>query len=78
MVVGIAFFDACADHEGNRPKELSPSRPNFPWYSFPNVVTPEVMVQWNDKLAWLRERIVHIPAEINWDWMEEVGLSDAL
>lgn len=36
------------------------------------------MVQCNEKLAWLKERKVHIPAEINWSLMEEVGLSEAL
>ncbi|CAH1428868.1 unnamed protein product [Lactuca virosa] len=54
------------------------SHPDLPWYTFPNVVAPKVMIQWNEKLAWLKERKVHMPAEINWNWMEEVGLSEAI
>ncbi|CAH1450007.1 unnamed protein product [Lactuca virosa] len=54
------------------------ARPNFPWYTFPNVVTPGLMAQWNGRLAWLRERRVHVPQEINWTWMVEVGLSKAI
>lgn len=52
--------------------------PDFPWYSFPNVVAPEIMVQWNEKLAYFKERKVYIPVKINWHWMEEVCLSEAL
>ncbi|CAH1423750.1 unnamed protein product [Lactuca virosa] len=54
------------------------SRPDFLWFSFLIVVAPEVLIQWIEKLSWLKERKVHIPAEINWSWMEEVGLSEAL
>lgn len=52
--------------------------PDFPWYTFPNVVAPEVMIQWNKKLSWLKERRVHVSANISWTWMDEVGLSEAI
>lgn len=64
--------------QGRGRRNQPESRPDFPWFSFPNVVAPKVLVQWIEKLAWLKERKVHIPAKINWNWLEEVGLSEAI
>ncbi|CAH1422734.1 unnamed protein product [Lactuca virosa] len=60
-------------------EELNPGgHPDFLWYSFSRVVGPEFLAQWNGKLAWMRERRVHVSAEVNWTWMEEVGLLEAI
>lgn len=64
--------------QGRGRRNQPESRPDFPWFSFPNVVAPKVLVQWIEKLAWLKERKVHIPAEINWSCTEEVSQSKAL
>ncbi|CAH1453619.1 unnamed protein product [Lactuca virosa] len=40
--------------------------PDFPWYTFSRVVSPKVLAQWNGKLSWMKERKVHVPAEVNW------------
>lgn len=53
-------------------------RPDFPWYTFPRVLGTKVLAQWNGKLAQMKERRVHVPDEISWTWMEEVGLSKAI
>lgn len=59
---------------GRGHKNQCGGRPDFPWYTFPNVVAPEVKIQWNKKLAWLKEWRPHVPVEISWTWMDEVGL----
>lgn len=53
-------------------------RPEFPWYTFPRVVGPKVLAQWNGKLSWMKERKVHVPAEVNWAWKDQVSLLEAI
>ncbi|CAI9303003.1 unnamed protein product [Lactuca saligna] len=52
--------------------------PDFPWNNFPRVLATKVLAQWNGRLALLKERRVHVSTEINWNWIEEVGLLEAI
>ncbi|CAH1423566.1 unnamed protein product [Lactuca virosa] len=54
------------------------SRPDFPWYSFPRNVGSEIYTRWNAKLDWLKQRKVHVPALVDWYWMSETGLMEAI
>ncbi|CAH1440106.1 unnamed protein product [Lactuca virosa] len=63
----------------SRPRRNQPgSRPDFPWYTFPRNVGPKVYTRWNAKLDWLKQRKVHVPAVVDWQWMSETGLMEAI
>ncbi|CAI9301117.1 unnamed protein product [Lactuca saligna] len=47
----------------NRPTRYQPgSRYDFPWYTIPRNVGPEIYTRWNAKLDWLKQRKVHVLA----------------
>ncbi|CAH1417605.1 unnamed protein product [Lactuca virosa] len=54
------------------------SRLDFPWYTFPRNVGPEVYTRWNAKLDWVKNRNVHVPAVVDCQWMSETGLMEAI
>lgn len=53
-------------------------RPNFPWYTFPHMVSFGVLSQWNGRLEWMKQRNVHVPVVVNWGWIEQVGLLEGI
>ncbi|CAH1427560.1 unnamed protein product [Lactuca virosa] len=52
--------------------------PEFPWYSFLRDVAPAVRARWTAKLELLRKRRVHVPAVVDWYWIGQSGLMDAV
>ncbi|CAH1433904.1 unnamed protein product [Lactuca virosa] len=54
------------------------SHSEFPWYTFPRNVGPKIYAKWNAKLDSLKQRKVHVPAVVNWQWFSETGLLEAL
>ncbi|CAH1417055.1 unnamed protein product [Lactuca virosa] len=54
------------------------SRPEFPWYSFPRTVGPEIYARWNAKLDWMKKRKVHVPVVVDWHWIGQTGLMEGI
>ncbi|CAH1414777.1 unnamed protein product [Lactuca virosa] len=40
-------------------------RPDFPWYTFPRIVSLGVLSKWNRRLEWMKQRKVHAPAVVD-------------
>lgn len=53
-------------------------RNDFLWYTFPRVVGPEVLAQWNAKLGWMKHRKGHVPAVVDWQWIDQTGLLEGI
>ena len=41
-------------------------------------VGPEIYAKWNAKLDSLKQRKVHVLALVNWEWLSETGLLEAM
>lgn len=60
-------------------KQLAPRRAHqgymdFPWYDFPELVGPSVLLEWKNKFRWLRTKYIDIPSILYWNWIQYVGL----
>ncbi|CAH1412457.1 unnamed protein product [Lactuca virosa] len=54
------------------------SHHEFPWYSFPRTVGPEIYARWNAKLVWIKKRKVHVPTVVDWHWIGQTGLMEGI
>ncbi|CAH1433135.1 unnamed protein product [Lactuca virosa] len=54
------------------------SRPEFPSYSFPRTVGPEIYARCNAKLDWMKQRKVHVPEVVDWHWIGKTGLMEGI
>lgn len=52
--------------------------PDFPWYSFPRNVGPEIYTRLNGKLDWMKQRKVHVHAVVDWHWIGQSGLMEGI
>ncbi|CAH1441649.1 unnamed protein product [Lactuca virosa] len=62
----------------SRSRRSQPVTCDFPWYSFPRNVPPETHACWTVKLDLLKKRKVHVPAEVDWHWIGNSGLMEAI
>lgn len=65
-----------------RKRKRGPEAPrdqgDFPWYNFPEVVSQRVLTEWRNKLEKMKRKEFYITNEVNWVWLEQVGLVEAM
>ncbi|CAH1451257.1 unnamed protein product [Lactuca virosa] len=78
MVSSCVLFGYFAETASRARRQQPVSRPDFPWYSFPRTVRPEIYARWNVKLDWMKQRKVHVPAVVDWHWIGQTRLMEGL
>lgn len=66
------------DEKGPRIQQAPSEQREFPWYNFPEVISLGVLAEWWNKLEKLKTREFYIANKVNWEWLEQVSLVDAM
>lgn len=78
MVLWVSFVVIFLGMANRLRRNQPTGHPMFSWYSFPRDVALEVHTRWNAKLELVKKRKVDVPAFVDWHWMGQTRLMEAI